>query len=133
MKTLTLIALVMSMSASPAFAQTEAADASPKLSKCEVLANDWKSVEYGLAMNNARSIGDNSAPRATLRAMEDSNELAKAQMTLQLMSDNKCPLPSRAPSWTTYTVEAMECQTARLGGDFDSPECDFKTWKPLTQ
>ena len=37
----------------------------------EGLAMDWKTVEYELAENSADGITDNSAPRATMRAVQD--------------------------------------------------------------
>jgi hypothetical protein len=121
----------------PASAQTPptpsvAAPAKP-LSICEGLARDWKSVEYELADNYADGVTDDSAPRATMRAVQDQNALLKAQIALALMRDNKCPLPKRAPSSLTYMIPAMTCKTEKLKGNYKAPACDYSTWTPIGQ
>lgn len=103
------------------------------LTVCEGLARDWKSAEIELAENWTTEIGDNSAPRATMRAVRDQNSLLKAQIALQLMRDNKCSLPKRAPSGLTYSLDAMKCQTEKMKGNYKAPECDTTAWKALGQ
>ena len=109
-----------------------AAPAKP-LSTCEGLARDWRSAEIELAEHNAEGLADNSAPRATMRAVEDQNALLKAQIALTLMQSHKCSLPRRAPSWITYSLNALKCSTEKLKGNYKSPECDSSTWTPLGQ
>lgn len=100
---------------------------------CEGLARDWKAAEIELAENWTAEIGDDSAPRATMRAIRDQNSLTKAQIALQLMHDNKCALPKRAPSGLTYSLDAMKCRTEKMKGNFKAPECDINSWKALGQ
>lgn len=132
MKTVAISA-VLALAAFPAFAQTPRASrpASPAAapSRCAALQSDWRSVEITLAQNSAEGIGDNSAPRATLRAMEDNNALIRAQMTLELMRAAGCTLPARAPVAGTFLLDAMECQTALLrGGRAGEGACETATW-----
>jgi hypothetical protein len=129
-----LVALIQSPTAmaQPTAAPTASAPAKP-LTICEGLARDWKSVEYELADNYADGITDNSAPRATMRAVEDQNALLKAQIAVGLMRDHKCPLPKRAPSGLTYSLNALKCSTEKLKGNYKSAECDSSTWTPLGQ
>ena len=103
------------------------------LSICEGLARDWRSVEYELAENYADGVTDDSAPRATMRAVQDQNALLKAQIALALMRDNKCTLPKRAPSSLTYMLPAMTCKTEKLKGNYKAPACDASTWTPMGQ
>lgn len=122
---------------SPAFPQGAtppvATTPSKPLTVCEGLARDWRSAEIDLAENWSTEIGDNSAPRATMRAVQDQNALLKAQIALQLMRDNKCVLPKRAPSGLTYSLDALKCQTEKLKGNYKAPECDSSKWKALGQ
>ena len=132
-----LASAAISQLALPASAQTPsvtapAAPAKP-MSICEGLARDWKSVEYELANNYADGITDDSAPRATMRAVQDQNALLKAQIALSLMRDNKCPLPKRSPSSLTFMLPAMTCKTEKLKGNYKAPQCDSATWAPIGQ
>lgn len=104
----------------------------PPLGACARLSTDYVGFSKDLAANNAEAIGDNSAPRATLRAMEDSNTLARAKMTLDLMRDNRCTLPKAAPDDITYLLPALTCATDRLKarGTETPPSCDRSSWKP---
>lgn len=103
------------------------------MTTCEGLARDWRNVEIKLAQNDIEEIADNSAPRATMRAIRDNNELQLASMTLSLMRDNKCALPKRAPSKFTYMLPAMECRTEQLKGNLKASQCDASAWTPLTK
>lgn len=110
--------------ATPAAAQTPAAG------KCTALAADYDQIEKAMASRWATSIGDNSAPRATLREMEDANALSQAQIILTLMQASRCPLPDHAPSIKRYLSAALACSTARLKGGSDVPECKMESWTP---
>lgn len=101
---------------------------------CEALASDWRRVEQNMASRWTSDLGDNSAPRATMRAIEESNDLSIASITLGLMRDNKCLLPKRAPNVSTYLTAALSCSTARLKQPLSSnappAECDREKWAP---
>lgn len=106
------------------------ASSQPAAGKCTALAADYDQIEKAMASRWASSVGDNSAPRATLREMEDSNGLAQAQIVLTLMQASRCPLPDHAPSIKRYFSAALACSTARLKSSSDVPECKMETWQP---
>lgn len=119
----------------PALAQAAASAAAPA-GRCAGLANDWRAIEIALARSSAEGIADDSAPRATMRAGQDTANYTKAGIVLRLMEANRCPLPSRAPSSTTFMLEAMECKTASMKASIPEiragiPACDLKTWKGI--
>lgn len=99
---------------------------------CGKLMGDYERASKNMADNFASSVTDNSAPRATLRAMEDSNDLAKAKMALDLMRDNRCALPKYIPSAGRYALAAMKCRNARYSAKAgETPEeCKRELWKP---
>ena len=112
---------------------------------CASLANDLEEASKKLALNVANGVGDNSAPRATMREAEDTNTLAQAKMTMDVMHNNGCKGPSFVPSASRYGLASLTCATAkqkirnrelidRLDNKFviyDLPaECDTQTWKP---
>lgn len=118
----------------PSNSPVETAITSPPakpLTTCELLSRDWRNVEIELAKSNIEDIGDNSAPRATMRAIKDTNSIQIAAITLMLMRDHKCSVPKRAPSHVTYMIPAMECRTEQLKGNYKAPQCETSTWKPL--
>jgi hypothetical protein len=98
--------------------------------KCASLAADYDQIEKATASRWSSSLGDNSAPRATLRETEDANGLAQAQIIITLMQANRCPLPDHAPSIKRYLSAALACGTARLKGGSDVPECKMEAWQP---
>lgn len=100
---------------------------------CASLAKDYDDASKDLAANYAAGVGDNSAPRATLREMEDSNTLAQARITLDLMRDHRCPMPKSAPDRVFYLNDALTCATDRLksGGSAQPPSCNRAIWKRL--
>lgn len=128
-----MFAAVIVMAATQAAAQTAPARpaAAAAQSRCEILAGDYRRFEMNLADRFASSVGDNSAPRATLRAMEDANDLAAAALTVQFMRDARCTLPTRAPVASTYMSAALACATARLerSGTATPPACVRENWQ----
>lgn len=118
------------VTAAPVIAQTKPTVAAAPAGVCARLMSVYDGASKDLAANNAASIGDNSAPRATLRAMEDANTLAEARIALDLMRDNRCALPKTTPSYIWYISAALTCSTDRLkAGAGQSPtSCDRSTW-----
>ncbi|WP_308911941.1 hypothetical protein [Pseudokordiimonas caeni] len=105
-----------------------------ELNTCDLLAADYKRVEQNMAVRMAESVGDDSAPRATLRAMEELNDLMMASMTLQFMRENNCALPKRAPNAGKYLGRAVNCETQRLRGSQQQihEACNRANWVPGT-
>ncbi|MBA3942140.1 MAG: hypothetical protein C0520_13100 [Sphingopyxis sp.] len=91
---------------------------------------DYDQLEKAMASRWADSIGDNSAPRATLRAMEDANSLSQGSIVVTLMQANRCALPDHAPSIKRYLGAALTCSTDRLKGGADVPSCKMESWQP---
>lgn len=114
-------------------AKPAAAPPAPPATTCSILASTYEGASMDLAANRAEGVGDNSAPRATLRAMEDANTLAEARITLDLMRDHKCALPKSAPTSIFYLSDALSCATDRLKsqGAGSPPSCDRSKWKRL--
>lgn len=129
-----MAALAMVPAGMPAMAQTKpaAAPAAALAGTCATLMRQYDGASMDLAANFASSVGDNSAPRATLRQMEDANSLATAKIALDLMRDNRCPMPKSAPSMGPYVSQALACATDRMkASGSESPEsCKRENWKP---
>ncbi|HEX4695277.1 hypothetical protein [Sphingomonas sp.] len=126
------------LASTPATAQTKPvapASATAAGGTCAALAREYEGASMDLAANYAEGVGDNSAPRATLRAMEDANTLARAHMTLDLMRDFRCTTPKNAPDSMLYLSAALNCATDRLkgGGTTTPPSCDRSTWQKMSK
>lgn len=128
-----LAPLAMLPASMPAVAQAGAAHAAT--GTCAALMSTYDGASKDMAGNFADSVGDNSAPRATLRAMEDSNSLAQAKIALDLMRDNRCPLPKQAPAAAWYMSAALTCENDRLkaAGAESPPSCDRSKWARADQ
>lgn len=87
-----------------------------------------------MAVRWAEGLADDSAPRATMRAAQDTADTAKAQLIVTLMQANHCALPNHAVASTTYMMPAMTCRTDRLkSNDATTPEsCKMENWQPLS-
>ena len=118
-------------------ASRPAASASPSAA-CAKLAADYDRASKDLAMNAAEDIGDDSAPRATMREAENNNTLAQARLTMDLMKNNSCTMPTAAPDASRYFSSALSCHSdmlrARYQGSHDQPaSCDRAKWVPGDQ
>lgn len=107
--------------------------ASAPAGKCAALKQEWKDIEVGLGQNKADGFLDESAPRATMRAAQDTAAYEKAAVTLQLMEASRCALPDRPPNDQTYFGKALECKSAITKASIDQvkaglPECDRGKW-----
>jgi hypothetical protein len=122
--------LLLAAAGAALFAFASPASGQPAAGKCTALTSDYDQIEKAMASRWTDSLGDNSAPRATLREMEDSNGLAQAQIILTLMQANRCPLPDHAPSLKRYLSAALACSTARLKSSSEAAECKMETWQP---
>lgn len=131
MRSLMMLGAIGLASSFPQVAAAQAAPGAKPTALCPGLATQWDNVEKDLAAREANGVGDNSAPRATLRAIENSNDLARAQMVLSLMQAGRCSLPDSPPSYVVYLSNALSCATARLKGTKDPVECDRKGWKKM--
>ena len=95
---------------------------------CKDFADAIEHAVKLIAMADAKSVGDNSAPRATRHELEISNHLARIEINLKLMEASKCALPKDPIGPADYMLDALQCGTAELKGDYKSPECDLSKW-----
>jgi hypothetical protein len=90
-----------------------------------------EAIEYSLKMiafERAHTVGDNSAPRATLTAIEVSNWLKRLEINLMLMKESKCPLPTEPIPLSAYVLDALNCSIQQAKGIANAPECDDSKW-----
>jgi hypothetical protein len=131
-----IAALAMVPAGVPAMAQTKPAAAPPGATgTCAALMRQYNGASMTLADGFASSVGDDSAPRATLREMENANALATAKIALDLMRDNHCPMPKSAPNITTYATAALTCRTDQMkaAGSGLPESCKRENWTAVGQ
>ena len=104
-------------------------------SVCSKLTSDITNHSKSLAANFAEGVGDNSAPRATMRETQEQTILANVRMTMDLMRDNRCKLPTSVPNGGEYIGSALQCKTDRLKAEVDGTAgepaaCNQSKWLP---
>jgi len=82
-----------------------------------------------IAMTDAEGIGDNSAPRATMRQQQITGYKTDIQTTLNLMAAQKCKLPKASPNAAKYYSSAMSCQLKNMSAKNQDERCDM--WKEV--
>ena len=82
-----------------------------------------------IAMTDAEGIGDNSAPRATMRQQQITGYKTDIQTTLNLMAAQKCKLPKATPNAAKYYSSAMSCQLKNMSAKNQDERCDM--WKEV--
>jgi len=95
---------------------------------CTILAGQFDKFEKEMASSDIDGLLDNSAPRATLRAMEINNSLIQAQIAIDLLKAKACPLPSHVPTSSTYFSSALSCKNDQMKGVKDSESCKRENW-----
>jgi hypothetical protein len=135
MRTLTLVTAGLLVASTAAFTPIPAAAQKPESKTCAALHLDYEETSKRMAMNHASGIGDNSAIRATKREAENTNILAEARLTLDLLKGNGCSLPKSAPSGARYYGSALRCHNdmlgVRLSGKYSfPPSCERAKWTP---
>lgn len=96
---------------------------------CTKLMDAYNAAAKIASSEAARTIGDNSAARATLSATKISNEMVARQMNLILMIQWKCPLPTTPVMTDEFPLDAVKCQTELIKGNSHAPECDTSLWR----
>lgn len=81
-----------------------------------------------IALEDISDIGDDSAPRATLRQLRINNAWLSIRMNYELGRQYKCAPRRSVFATTRYIADAMGCATARLRGNYRAPECDQSKW-----
>jgi hypothetical protein len=87
-----------------------------------------------MALTYAQGVGDNSAPRETLRRLEMQLDQQREQMQIEMMIAERCPsLPMDLRQGFQYLSPALKCTTARLKNDSAATQlCMMSEWKADT-
>ncbi len=137
MKTFIAIAAMASLAAAPlpAFSQAKAPTAAPAAAPapaaiCTDGVTTLDQVLKNLSGLWAEGLGDDSAPRATMRAAQKTANYAQAQVVLAQMSQAKCPAYPKVIGELWYLHAAQACEKAsanfKTGDTLD--ECDKGKW-----
>lgn len=125
------VVLVASTTVDSAAAKPVARKATATSGTCTRLYADMEHLKKSLAMNFADGIGDNSAPRATMREAQDQSLMARVRLTMDLMRDNHCKMPTSVPNGVEYASTAITCRTDQMhSGSLNPPSCDQDKWVP---
>jgi hypothetical protein len=130
MKHLMMAAIAAALIAPPAMAQT-VAGANAKA--CKALSDAVEDGQQLLAQKQIAALGDDSAPRATMRAAEASAEYGRAQANLSLMVSLHCPAYTHPIGPDRFLNAAAQCQLAvrKPGASGVPAECKRADWKPF--
>lgn len=108
---------------------------------CQILTAALDADERMLAYMDTTGVGDDSAPRATMRAVQNANLLAKMNMRLQVLIGAGCGSPTELFSGDGYRAAAAHCAVKIMDGvkrDFPKmpagvpAECDQATWHRIS-
>jgi len=148
MKLFVACAVVIAVSC-PAFSGAGAAGAAPPAqpaqepAACAALHQEYENASKSLASNAVSSVDDSSRSASALRESRESNIIAQARFTMDLMRNNNCTMPTAAPSYQRYFNAALTCKRAEIadmarvlrgGAVADSlPQCDRTYWQPEEQ
>lgn len=95
---------------------------------CKALLDQYIVQTKRLASEKADGVGDNSAPRETMRQLKILNLNMMRQMNLDMMIAGKCLLPDKPASDFNYSINALQCATKIVQGNYNAPECDYSAW-----
>lgn len=126
-----LVVLILAALALPTSAQEQPADAEPP---CGAYSAAVEHCLKAIATITADGIGDDSAPRATLRETRIQTQLLLIESHLAGAHRAGCPAPSGPLFTGKYLLEALECSTARLENQakriLTEPDaCKMSSWE----
>ena len=128
-----------------AYQGARSADAPPN-DQCRMLTMAIEGAVKEMSLIVAGGLGDNSAPRATMRASQIANKQSEIQTNILLMNANMCPPYTGPLHQASYLISAAECSLAmmrdRLAARGATPRatgtekptaiaCDRSEWVPL--
>jgi hypothetical protein len=141
---------IVSLLASPALAAAKpvhriAVTKAPaaESAQCTKLRTDYDEASKTLALSKAEDLADDSAVRSNMRKTEDSNTIAQARITFDIMKSSGCKMPDFAPSADRYNLNMLDCVVAlkkqqteivfarldeRMPKDVDQSACDTSKW-----
>lgn len=117
----------------PFTASAQTTSAGPRSATCTSLAGDLDNLGKSLAMNFAEGIGDRRRNGPALREAQYDNLLARVRLTMDLMRDNRCRMPTSVPDGGEYVESALQCRTDMLespAGAGTPASCDRASWRP---
>lgn len=82
--------------------------------RCRALSTAINASVKEMSFIDSAGIGDNSAPRATMRAAQIGAQQAEIQNDILLMRANGCASYSGSFSSSTFLLPALKCNTALL-------------------
>ena len=103
-----------------------------RVDQCAFYENAYISSNKHLSSIWADGIADDSAPRETNRQLRALNARMEQLIVIQQMQSIGCKLPEQISSVGHYLSPALDCATATLRGNSESPKCDRNTWVPAT-
>ena len=129
-----LVALtVVSATGATAWAQVDA-------TACSALKTQIERGEKSLSYDDVLVTMEDSAPRATFRAIQMSNDLEIIRANLAILDAHRCPAYPHPISTIRYNLAAILCRTAELKAAIANttgqppvamPECNRDAWTPM--
>lgn len=116
-----LAAALLTSTGSAAYAQADT---------CANLKSRLENSSKSMAMIYADGIGDDSAPRATMRELKELNLKVDQLILLEFMKEHDCEFESAPPSMSLYLSSALECANDQLQGNYESEKCKRDNWTP---
>ena len=101
--------------------------------RCKALSDGITAAVKEMSYYSASDIGDNSAPRASVRAMQINSRHTEISNRLALMAASRCAPYSGPIGEGAYLLPAMSCLTASMARESDEAvkvACDRSTWGP---
>lgn len=101
---------------------------------CTLLSSQIETALMNIATIDAEDVGDNSAPRAQVRASRQVAEYARIQANIALMGAQRCAPYPHAIDPLRYLSDALNCSSALANAPRGSAlpdECKRGTWKPM--
>ena len=95
---------------------------------CADLAAHYDRLNRHNALLFAESMGDNSAPRATVSELKQIDNRLKQLAVLDFMRAKKCEYPADVEN--SYILSAGKCALEELKGNYRADICDFTKWSP---
>lgn len=112
-----------------AFAQTACAKTPEPICQ-ELDATIDGSIKHVALTLAEGEISDKGAMQQAARYISANNHLQVIRITLDLQSQNKCPVRKTIINPLMYQLEAMNCLAATLGNKEEMTNlCDIKNWK----
>ena len=97
---------------------------------CGLLEEDFDLANKALASGMVFGLGDNSAPRATNRALNAVELRLRQLIAITQMQSHGCAVPKQLSGGAPYFDNAMKCHGDMISGRSTAPipSCDYDTW-----